>query len=323
MWNPEFWLPRNVTWDQLPTHSEDLVYPIMLTFPILGLRILFESFVGIPCGFYLGYGTGTLTEQIKRHLFFGFASNTRSKRILECFFRFSSYLFLFLFGCITLADAPWLRDVTLCWIGYPFHEVSNAVWWYYMIEMGFYYSLLITSLFDVRRTDFRQLLFHHFVTILLLSLSWMINFIRVGTLILILHDVSDISLELAKLVHYDEANAKYANAIFFIFLISWTLTRIGYFPLVVIRSAIFDAPTLIQSDYDLFNPFEIPYAPRIIIGFLFCLLALHIFWTTIIVRIVIRTITVGEAKDVRSDDESEDEKENVDGVYSRNTQKEK
>uniref|UniRef100_A0A914RLG0 TLC domain-containing protein n=1 Tax=Parascaris equorum TaxID=6256 RepID=A0A914RLG0_PAREQ len=169
MWNPEFWLPRNVTWDQLPTHSEDLVYPIMLTFPILGLRILFESFVGIPCGFYLGYGTGTLTEQIKRHLFFGFASNTRSKRILD----------------------------------------------------------------------------------------WMINFIRVGTLILILHDVSDISLELAKLVHYDEANAKYANAIFFIFLISWTLTRIGYFPLVVIRSAIFDAPTLIQSDYDLFNPFEV------------------------------------------------------------------
>uniref|UniRef100_F1KVF6 LAG1 longevity assurance 4 n=1 Tax=Ascaris suum TaxID=6253 RepID=F1KVF6_ASCSU len=126
-----------------------------------------------------------------------------------------------------------------------------------MIEMGFYYSLLITSLFDVRRTDFRQLLFHHFVTILLLSASWMINFIRVGTLVLILHDVSDISLELAKLVRYDEANAKYANAIFFIFLISWTLTRIGYFPLVVIRSAIFDAPTLIQSDYDLFNPFEV------------------------------------------------------------------
>lgn len=88
-----------------------------------------------------------------------------------------------------------------------------------MIEMGFYYSLLITSLFDVRRTDFRQLLFHHFVTILLLSASWMINFIRVGTLVLILHDVSDISLELAKLVRYDEANAKYANAIFFIFLI--------------------------------------------------------------------------------------------------------
>lgn len=128
MWNPEFWLPRGVTWDQLPTHFEDLIYPIMLTFPILVFRILFESFVGIPCGFYLGYGTGTLTEQIKRHLFFGFASNTRSKRVLECFFRFSSYLFLFLFGCITLVDAPWLHDVTLCWIGYPFHEVSDAVW---------------------------------------------------------------------------------------------------------------------------------------------------------------------------------------------------
>ncbi|KHN81807.1 Ceramide synthase 6 [Toxocara canis] len=323
MWDARLWLPRGVSWEQLPTRSEDLFFSLLLAFPILALRILYESFVGIPGGVYLGYGSGTLSQQIRRHLLFGFAKNTRSKRVLECFFRFSSYTFLFVYGVIVLVDAPWLHDVTLCWIGYPFHEVPDTIWWYYMIETGFYYSLLITSLFDVRRSDFRQLVFHHFVTIALLSASWMLNFVRVGTLVLISHDVSDIWLELAKLVHYDDANVKYANALFVVFLVSWTLTRIGYFPFIIIRSAIFDAPKLIQADYNLFNPFEIPYAPRIIIGLLFCLLVLHIFWTTIIVHIVIRTVMVGEAKDVRSDDEGEDEEVSARRIERTNIKKRK
>lgn len=50
-----------------------------------------------------------------------------------------------------------------------------------MLEMAFYYSLLLGSFFDVRRSDFWQLIIHHFVTIGLLSVSWTINFVRVRT----------------------------------------------------------------------------------------------------------------------------------------------
>lgn len=90
-----------------------------------------------------------------------------------------------------------------------------------MVETGFYYSLLIASSFDVRRSDFFQMVFHHFVTIGLLSISWLINFVRVGTLVLLSHDVSDVTLEFAKLVRYNTKDAKYSNACFVIFVVRY------------------------------------------------------------------------------------------------------
>lgn len=47
-----------------------------------------------------------------------------------------------------------------------------------MLEAGFYYSLIIASIWDVKRSDFWELMIHHIVTIGLLSTSWTINFVR-------------------------------------------------------------------------------------------------------------------------------------------------
>ncbi|KAK5974567.1 hypothetical protein GCK32_012990 [Trichostrongylus colubriformis] len=155
--------------------------------------------------------------------------------------------------------------------------------WYYMIETSFYYSLLFGSFFDVKRSDFWQMIIHHVVTIGLLSTSYTINFVR------------------------------------------WLVSRLGYYPFVLVRSALFDASGLIQPDYEILNFSQagildriskresiiffshidcyVPYAPRAIILMLFALLILHIFWTIIIMKIVIKTVTQGEAGDVRSDSE--------------------
>ncbi|KHJ94061.1 Longevity-assurance protein [Oesophagostomum dentatum] len=191
--------------------------------------------------------------QIYDHLSGGFARQTRSKRILECFWRFSYYTFAFFYGCLVLWNKTWLWDVKQCWIGYPFHPVDSSVWWYYMIETSFYYSLLIASFFDVKRSDFWQLIIHHFVTIGLLSSSFLINFVRVGTLVLISHDVADILLEFGKLTRYDRHLKGLTNACFVVFLTGWMITRLGYYPLVLVRSALFDAAGLIQPDYNLLD----------------------------------------------------------------------
>ncbi|VDM68658.1 unnamed protein product, partial [Strongylus vulgaris] len=245
--------------------------------------------------------------QIYDHISGGFARQTRSKRILECFWRFSYYTFAFLYGCVVLCNKPWLWDVKQCWIGYPFHEVDTTVWWYYMMETSFYYSLLIASVFDVKRSDFWQLIIHHIVTIGLLSSSFLINFVRVGTLVLISHDVADILLEFGKLTRYDRGLKPLTNICFIVFLTGWIITRLGYYPLVLVRSALFEASRLIQPDYDLLDLTQVPYAPRVIIIMLFILLILHVFWTLIIMKIVIKTATQGEAGDVRSDSEFSDE----------------
>ena len=54
---------------------------------------------------------------------------------------------------------------------------------------------MITQFFDVKRKDFWEMFVHHLTTIALMGFSWTCNLTRVGSLVLIVHDVADIFLE--------------------------------------------------------------------------------------------------------------------------------
>ena len=41
-----------------------------------------------------------------------------------------------------------------CWYHYPYHYFDRGVWWYYMVELSFYWSLLGSQFYDVKRKDF-------------------------------------------------------------------------------------------------------------------------------------------------------------------------
>lgn len=73
--------------------------------------------------------------------------------------------------------------------------VTRDTWWYYMMSLSFYWALAVSQFFDVKRKDFWQMFVHHICTICLLSFSWICNFHRIGTLVLLTHDCGDIFLE--------------------------------------------------------------------------------------------------------------------------------
>lgn len=64
-----------------------------------------------------------------------------------------------------------------------------------MMSLSFYWALAVSQFFDVKRKDFWQMFVHHICTICLLSFSWICNFHRIGTLVLLIHDCGDIFLE--------------------------------------------------------------------------------------------------------------------------------
>ena len=124
---------------------------------------------------------------------------------------------------------PWLMDTRKCWEDYFAQVITGEIFWYYSIELSFYMSLLVSQFTDVKRKDFWQLFVHHIVTIALILLSYMFNFQRVGTLILLLHDSVDYWLELAKMANYAKFE-KLCDRLFIVFTIVWCLTRILLFP---------------------------------------------------------------------------------------------
>lgn len=73
-----------------------------------------------------------------------------------------------------------------------------------MGSSAFYWSLVTSHFFDVKRKDFWQMFAHHILTLFLLALSWVCNFHRIGSLTLILHDFADIFLEvISRYKYYD------------------------------------------------------------------------------------------------------------------------
>ncbi|XP_030841018.1 ceramide synthase 6 isoform X2 [Strongylocentrotus purpuratus] len=223
-------------------------------------------------------------------------------KFTETSWRSVFYIASFSYGMYIVPTQPWFWDLRLCWQHFPFHPVTTEIYNYYMIEMSFYLSLILSLFTDVRRKDFVQQLIHHFTTIFLMGFSWTCNFTRVGCIVLVTHDVADIFLEFAKICVY-VARHSAADALFGVFSIVFFVSRILFFPCGIIYSAIFHSLEIIGPfpAYYLFN------------GLLIILQILNSFWFFLIACMVYRALAHGQVtKDARSDvEESGSESEEM------------
>lgn len=209
----------------------------------------------------------------------------------RCFY----YSLMFGYGMAVLWGKSWLWDIRYCWYHYPHHAVEADVWWYYMIELTFYWSLTFSQFYDVKRKDFVEMFIHHITTILLMGLSWTCNLTRVGTLVLVIHDVADILLEAAKLCKYTNYQ-RTCDILFTLFAVTWIVTRLGVYPTWILYSTTIEAPQIVEMfpAYYIFN------------ALLAILLMLHVIWTYFILKIVYKAMYTGKTeKDTRSDSSDE------------------
>ena len=342
-WDERIWFPPGHNWTSIHSTPEtpypvfdDMYRAIKWGFGLMLFRAIFEWIIARPLGRYYGVsdrvvapslwgrikafmaGLGLEPHQTNK-LTNGVANGSPSKsrrpsakvtthskldKFAECCWRFSAYSFLWLYGIAIMVRKPWFWDTTHCYIGYPLHPLDADVWWYYMMEAAFYWSLMFSQAFDgqYRRSDFAMNLVHHLATIALLWLSWADNFVRVGTLVLVIHDLVDPIIEAFKMIRYanrsfSSIDNKAGNAMFAAFLVSWFITRCGLFPFKIIYSTLFVAPQhiIFYPVYYIFN------------GFLLLLQCLHLIWSYMILGMAIKAMRQGETEDVRSDDESDDD----------------
>uniref|UniRef100_A0A665WXL9 Ceramide synthase 2-like n=1 Tax=Echeneis naucrates TaxID=173247 RepID=A0A665WXL9_ECHNA len=323
IWQEEYWLPPGIYWRDIEIEEDDgrfplprdLIYTLPLAVAFIAIRYVFERLIAVPLSKRLGVKdririravsipkleafykqnnrqplqseVASLRKQCglserKIQTWFRHRRNqdrpNNTKKFCEASWRFVFYLVAFTVG-----------------LGSLINPVAEAHYWYYILELGFYLSLLMCVSVDVKRKDFKEQVIHHIATIFLVGFSYCANYVRVGTLVMLVHDSSDFLLESAKMFHY-AGWTKTCDSLFVIFALVFLITRLVVFPLRVIHT------TLVVS-LEFFQPF---FGYYFFNALLLILQALHIFWAYLILRMVYKFVFLGKVeRDERSDEESE------------------
>jgi hypothetical protein len=222
------------------------------------------------------------------------------RMIFYTYFCYVGYIALF-----TPETAIWIKDTRHHWIGWPFHPMSNLLEFYYQVELGSYIHQLLWT--EVSRSDSLQMILHHLTTILLMVISYLTNFTRVGASILLLHDAADVFLEVAKIFHYIDIGGRnkivctvskfMCDGLFVVFAVTFFVTRLIIYPRYILYSVFIESQAEFGTDWLGYKVFCV---------LLSILQLLHIFWFYLIAKMIVGLlINKGVEKDVRSDEEED------------------
>ncbi|GHP08141.1 hypothetical protein PPROV_000688300 [Pycnococcus provasolii] len=216
---------------------------------------------------------------------------------------------------MTASSKSWLPapfgNVDLLWKEGRLTEVNDEFKLVYVVALAWYSAGLIQHMMDPKKKDFWEMALHHIVTILLLGMSYMEGHMRVGAIVMVLHDASDPFLALAKLTNYcKQARQRgslsrgvfdaLANVFFVGFALTFAYTRLYLYP-QVIYSAHYRGPGHFFSRNH--NAVE-----NSLVYLLTSLLPIHCFWFVLILGVVKKALA-SNIDDARSDDEEEDGQE--------------
>ena len=173
-------------------------------------------FYNLFCGFY-HYGATKLKNY--------FSSYTQDESVIDKCFLLTEHVVFFTGGLLTFYDQKWLWDITQMWVS----DLTYPIYIYYYLYIVRY--LVQIKMLKVCQKDYNTMMSHHFMTIMLLGLSFK-QYHRIGTIIALTHDLTDIPLLIAKLLHHYNLKNEYKcidNIIycyFFLFCVLFFLTRI-------------------------------------------------------------------------------------------------
>ncbi|DAA27854.1 ceramide synthase 4 isoform X1 [Bos taurus] len=314
-------------------HPQDTLMAVPLALALVVVRFTFERFVALPLSRWLGVRNqirrpADPNATLEKHYLMKGREPTESQmnllatqcgltlRQTQCWFRrrrnqdrpcltkkfcesswkFVFYLCCFVCGTMVLYHESWLWTPVKCWENYPHQPLKPGLYHWYLLELSFYISLLMTLPFDTKRKDFKEQVIHHFVTIILISFSYSLNLLRIGSLVLLLHDSADYLLEASKLFNYMHWR-RMCDTLFIIFSLVFFYTRLVLFPTRILYTTFFES-------IGNFSPFFGYYFLNIL---LVILQLLHVFWSWLILCMIYSFIKKGQMeKDVRSDVEELD-----------------
>ena len=124
--------------------------------------------------------------------------------------KFISYTFFVSYGIYALSsEQNWLWNPSSYHLCFPNNQIPLLLRLYYNMATSFYIYTSVAIFFEPKMKDRNEMMLHHMVTLSLLISSYLGNLSKYGLAILILHDIADPLMELAKMFFY--TNVKSVN----------------------------------------------------------------------------------------------------------------
>lgn len=233
--------------------------------------------------------------------------------------KFGEYVFrLFFHSGISAAgiwyfwDKEWWKQggTKTLFLEYPYQEVAPGMTWYYLVQSAYNLEAMLSllelsftvSVFPPRiawketvRGDFREMFIHHVITNLLVIGSSFFRFTRVGSMVFLVHDISDVPVDLSKLANFLKWKATTATC-FASMVLVWCMTRLGALPFVIFRSVIQESWMVCTSGH--IEPiYYLHYQPLFVV-LIGLLILLHLLWFGMFIQMGWLLISKGEAQDL-------------------------
>jgi ceramide synthetase len=248
---------------------------------------------------------------LNRHLFTPIARSYKLspesiEKFPESIWKFSVYTITWTWSAYITHDMDLMFDILSHWTTwYPARPVETSVYWLFTFEVGFYLHYSYGMLFlEARRKDFAVLMAHHILTVALIVGCYTVRFHIVGVLLIFIHDIGDVFLEGSKsILYFKEQDGRLvkwvetcANIGFLMFATEYFLFRIYWFVTKALYSTLYVSIVVFPT-----GPFYLPFN-----FMLLSLLAMQIFWFTMIVKLLVKVLILREelsdVRDIKKED---------------------
>ena len=142
---------------------------------------------------------------------------------------------------------------------------------------------------------------HHIASIALMTISWRFKIHRIGMMLMILLDPTDILISAAKLAR-EFGFRRIGTFIFFVFAALWFYMRVYCYTIYLMMPLAFDVIHVRQRD-ELYYNSTAHFLTYIILAIVY---VMQLVWTWYIAKIVWRTFRTGEAVDIRDEEHDND-----------------
>mmetsp|Transcript_5983 Transcript_5983/g.8461 ORF Transcript_5983/g.8461 Transcript_5983/m.8461 type:complete len:484 (+) Transcript_5983:344-1795(+) len=215
------------------------------------------------------------------------------------------------------------------WIEFPHDEILPGMAWYYLLQCAYnvdaFFSLLELSL-DLKvekststttrpsliqkifpysiqlswsptcRGDFTEMFIHHVVTNLLVIGSSFFRLTRVGSMVFMVHDISDVPVDLSKLANF--LKWKTTTIVCFVTMVLvWLVTRLLIFPFVIYKSILYESYLVMHGDDGIGAIFYYTYY-WYFVTLVALIILLHVAWFGMFLQMGYILITKREAHDL-------------------------